>query len=188
MNKSRVEAFTDAIIAIIMTIMALEIKIPHGPNWAALLQERAYFLAYLISFFLISTAWYNHHYLFENAAHISRKAFWVNMLWLFFMSFAPVGTGWLSEEPQSKAAAYFYLIMYLIWGITFHLLAKVLATDNPDDIARLKQVTNGQRILIQAILLLVGAVVINWQPIVVLVILGIDILIWMFASPKNGKD
>lgn len=83
MNKGRVEAFTDAIVAIIMTIMVLEIKIPHGPNWAALLQERAYFLAYLISFFLIATAWYSHHYLFINSKVITKRAFWVNMLWLF---------------------------------------------------------------------------------------------------------
>lgn len=187
MNKGRVEAFTDAIVAIIMTIMVLEVKIPHGPNWAALLQERAYFLAYLISFFLIATAWYSHHYLFINSKVITKRAFWVNMLWLFFMSFAPVGTGWLSEEPQSKAAAYFYLGMYLIWGITFHLLGRTLIADNPDRVAQLRRVANLRRILLQVVLLLLGAVVINWQPIAVLVVLGIDILIWMFASPKTSN-
>lgn len=103
------------------------------------------------------------------------------------MSFAPVGTGWLSEEPQSKAAAYFYLGMYLIWGITFHLLGRTLIADNPDRVAQLRRVTNPRRILLQVVLLLLGAVVINWQPIAVLVVLGIDILIWMFASPKTSN-
>jgi uncharacterized membrane protein len=188
MNKGRVEAFTDAIVAIIMTIMALEIKIPHGPNWSALLQERTYFLAYFISFFLIATTWYNHHYLFVNAKNISRKGFWANMLWLFFMSFAPVGTGWISEEPKSKAAAYFYLLMYLVWGITFHFLAKVLADDNSQNAGNLKQVNNAKRLLVQGCLLALGAILINWWPITILLILGIDVLSWIFASPKTSSD
>ena len=107
MNKARVEAFTDAIIAIVMTIMVLEIKIPEGATLWSLLRERAYFLAYLISFFRIAATWYNHHYLFANAQWISRKVFWLNIVWLFFMSLFPVATGWISADPFSRAAAYF---------------------------------------------------------------------------------
>lgn len=185
MNKSRIEAFTDAIIAIIMTIMVLEIKVPHGPTWDALFQEKSYFFSYLISFFLIVTTWYNHHFIFINAKVISRKAFWINMIWLFFMSFAPISTGWISEEPHSKAAAYFFLIIYLFWGITFYCLTRVLIDDTPDNAAKLRQVIQPKRLCIEVGLLIVGAILINWIPISILPILGIDIFSWIFLTPKN---
>lgn len=102
MNKGRVEAFTDAIVAIIMTIMVLELKIPEGSNFQALLDERYYFIAYLISFFMIATTWYNHHYIFTVSKWISKRAFWANCIWLFLMSLIPVSTAWISKYTHSQ--------------------------------------------------------------------------------------
>jgi uncharacterized membrane protein len=188
MNKTRVEAFTDAIVAIVMTIMALEIKIPQGAGWSALWHERSYFLAYLISFFLIVITWYNHHYLFTSVSYISKKSFWANTIWLFLMSFTPVSTGWLSERPNSKAAAYFYLAVYLVWALTFQLLAYALAHDNPTSKASIYQINLPKRLGMQLVLFAIAAVFINFWPISVLLVLGIDVIGWIFVAPENADQ
>lgn len=184
MNKSRVEAFTDAIVAIIMTIMALEINIPKGPDWGALFAERSYFLAFFVSFFLLATAWYNHHHLFENAKTISQRAFWVNIIWLFDVSFTPVATGWVSEQPNSQAAAYFYLIVYTLSALAFGLLAKSLASCNPQGRAKIIEATSPKRNLLQLCLILLAAIAILWCPLAGLLILGVDVFFWIFAAPR----
>ncbi|MBB1062963.1 TMEM175 family protein [Limosilactobacillus fastidiosus] len=187
MNKSRVEAFTDAIIAIVMTIMVLEIKVPHGAGWGSLWVEKAYFVAYLISFFRIATTCYNHHYLFTNARWISRRAFWLNIGWLFFMSLFPVAIGWISEEPHSRAAAYFYFLIFAVWGITFYVMVAVLAHDNPKNSKSILQMLRPKRSLFELASLIIGVVVIYWLPIMALIILGINIIFWLVFPPK-GSD
>lgn len=187
MNKARVEAFTDAIVAIVMTIMVLEIKIPSGANLWALWREKAYFLAYFISFFRIAATWYNHHFLFTNAQWISRKVFWVNIGWLFFMSLFPVATGWISADPFSKAAAYFYFLIFAIWGITFYIMVAMLARDNPRRAPQIMLMLSPQRWLFELISLVMGLILIAWWPTTSLLIVAINILFWI-AFPPKGSD
>ena len=188
MNKARVEAFTDAIIAIVMTIMVLEIKIPEGATLWSLLRERAYFLAYLISFFRIAATWYNHHYLFANAQWISRKVFWLNIVWLFFMSLFPVATGWISADPFSRAAAYFYFLIFAVWGVTFYIMVAVLAKDNPRWATKIMLMLKPQRWLFELFSLVTGLIVIYWLPIASLLILGIKIIFWILFPPKDSDQ
>ncbi|WP_251716323.1 TMEM175 family protein [Lactobacillus agrestimuris] len=184
MNKERLSAFNDAIIAIVMTIMVLEIKPPKGEDWAALILERPYFLAYLVSFFLIATTWYNNHYLFNHAEWFSRGAFWANILWLFLMSFSPVTTGWISEFPNSKAAAYFYLLIYILWELSFNLMVWILIRDNPKQKQELIVMKKRTRNIFELIGLVVVIILINWWPASVLFILGLNIITVIFFSPK----
>lgn len=93
MNKSRVEAYTDAVIAIILTIMVLEFQVPDSPSWHKIIEQLPDFFAYIVSFVFIGVAWYNHHYMFGIASRITKKVYWVNNLWLFSMSLLPVATG-----------------------------------------------------------------------------------------------
>ncbi|PTM23695.1 hypothetical protein DA798_03605 [Lactobacillus sp. PFC-70] len=186
MKKDRVEAFTDAIVAIIMTIMVLEMKVPRAGTLAALLAERAYFFAYLISFFLIATTWYHHHYLFTHATWISKRAFWANCLWLFTMSLAPVATGWVSEFPQSRTTAYFYLLIYILWGAAFRGLLLILMQDNPQKRRNLGRLTSPQRTRVELGLMIVAIVVTYFIPILCLVVLGINSVIWIIKTPKDS--
>ena len=94
MNKSRVEAFTDAVVAIIMTIMILEFKTPETDRWSGIIAEVPYLFAYIVSFIFIAVAWYNHHYMFAIAKRITKKIYWVNNFWIFTMSLLPVSTAW----------------------------------------------------------------------------------------------
>lgn len=187
MNKSRVEAFTDAIVAIIMTIMVLELKIPTGDNFQALLNERNYFIAYLISFFLIATTWYNHHYIFTIAKWISKKAFWANCVWLFLMSLTPVSTAWISEYTNSQTVAYFYFILYTLWGISFYVLLSILIKDNPEQAELLQKVDPKSRMFFELTGLIVGLVLIYFVPFLCFLVLGVEILLWIIFTPK-GSD
>lgn len=188
MNKSRVEAFTDAIVAIIMTIMVLELKTPTGSTFQSILDEKSYFIAYLISFFLISTTWYNHHYLFTNAHWISKRAFWANCVWLFLMSLTPVSTAWISRFPQSRSSAYLYFILYALWGIAFEVLLSVLIKDNPKQASQLRLMRPQNRNIFEIISFLVGMILIYFIPYTCFFVLAIDILIWIIFTPRNSDQ
>ncbi|MDN6967226.1 DUF1211 domain-containing protein [Oenococcus sp. UCMA 17063] len=123
MNKGRVESFTDAIVAIILTIMVLEIKVPDGYQWSNLLDNLSAFIAYAISFFFILVAWYNHHYMFSLTKIISKKIFWANNLWLFVMSFYPVSTAWLGKYIDRLPPALFYYFVFLVWTFAYQWLS-----------------------------------------------------------------
>lgn len=92
MNHARVEAFTDAIVAILMTIMVLEFKTPTSPDWRAIFADLPYLFAYVVSFLFMGVAWYNHHYMFALSKRLTKRVFWLNNLWLLTMSLIPVAT------------------------------------------------------------------------------------------------
>ncbi|TYC48430.1 DUF1211 domain-containing protein [Weissella muntiaci] len=129
MNKHRVETFTDAIIAIITTIMILEFKVPDTFKLHAIIEELPALFAYGSSFFFILVAWYNHHYLFSLANRISKRIYWINNLWIFTMSLLPVATAWVGRYINKPAPELFYFFIFFIWSITFLLLAKAIANE-----------------------------------------------------------
>ena len=108
MSKTRLEAFTDGVIAIIITIMVLEVRTPHGTTWAALRQDLPVLLAYVLSFVLIGIYWNNHHHMLAAVTRISGMTLWANQHLLFWLSLIPVATAWMSENhfPPIPVAAY----------------------------------------------------------------------------------
>ncbi|WP_368791382.1 TMEM175 family protein [Companilactobacillus farciminis] len=186
MNKGRVEAFTDAIVAIIMTIMVLELKTPESSTFQSFLNEKTYFIAYLISFFLIATTWYNHHYLFANSNWISKRAFWANCAWLFLMSLTPVSTAWISKFPHSLSAAYLYFILYTLWGLAFEILLSTLIKDNPTQASRLKLMRSRGKNIFEISSFVIGLILIYFIPYASFAVLAVDILVWIVFTPKNS--
>ncbi|MDN7146509.1 TMEM175 family protein [Liquorilactobacillus mali] len=126
MNKGRVEAYTDAVVAIILTIMVLEFKTPETAQWEEITKQLPYFFAYIVSFVFIGVAWYNHHYMFTLANRITKKVYWVNNLWLFSMSLLPVATGWVGKFPQYTSPEYFYLLIFTFWSVTYRWLSDTI--------------------------------------------------------------
>ena len=108
MSKTRLEAFSDGVIAILITIMVLELRTPHGTTWAALRQDLPVLLAYVLSFVLIGIYWNNHHHMLAAVSRISGMALWANQHLLFWLSLIPVATAWMSENhfPPIPVAAY----------------------------------------------------------------------------------
>src|SRR5205823_11665393 len=98
MTKGRLEAFSDGVIAILITIMVLELKIPHGSDWAALRPVIPALLTYMLSFVFLGIYWNNHHHMFHAVDHVNGKVLWANLHLLFWLSLIPFGTGWVGEN------------------------------------------------------------------------------------------
>src|SRR5436853_5959946 len=108
MSKGRLEAFSDGVIAIIITIMVLEMKIPHGDRWQELLPLAPTFLSYVLSFVYIGIYWNNHHHLLNSTERVTGGILWANLHLLFWLSLFPFATGWMGENhvAPTPTAAY----------------------------------------------------------------------------------
>ncbi|WP_099974564.1 TMEM175 family protein [Lactobacillus terrae] len=173
MNKSRVEAFTDAVLAIILTIMVLEIKIPESTHLSAILEEVPYILSYAVGWLFIGVAWYNHHYMFSKTKVVSRRIFWVNNFWMFSTSFVPVATAWIGKDINARGPEIFYTIVYTIWSIAYALLTYVIISENEK--SGHPEIANDIRSMAIYIVLT------NWKLSIVEIVIVVLILIYMPA-------
>jgi uncharacterized membrane protein len=122
MNKNRLEAFSDGVIAIIITIMVLEIKTPHDTSWVALKEQLPVFLSYLLSFIYIGIYWGNHHHLIGVLSHVNAAIIWSNMNLLFWLSLIPFATGWMGENHFAQNTVVLYAILLVVCGLSFTIL------------------------------------------------------------------
>src|SRR5947208_12270508 len=100
MTKGRLEGFSDGVIAILITIMVLELKVPHGTDWDALQPLVPVFLTYVLSFVMVGIYWNNHHHMLHAAERINGKVMWANLHLLFWLSLTPFITGWMRSEER----------------------------------------------------------------------------------------
>ena len=127
MGKGRLEAFSDGVIAILITIMVLELKVPHGPGLDALTPLWPVFLSYVLSFVYVGIYWNNHHHMLHAVKHISGGVLWANLHLLFWLSLVPFVTGWMSENHFAPLPVSAYGVVLLMCGVAFRLLAFCLA-------------------------------------------------------------
>ncbi|WP_099974491.1 TMEM175 family protein [Lactobacillus terrae] len=130
MNKTRVEAFSDAVLAIILTIMVLEIKIPDSTHLGAMLEELPYIISYGVGWLFIGVAWYNHHYMFSKTKVVTKQIFWANNFWMFTTSFVPVATAWIGKSINSRGPQIFYSIIYTLWTVAYIVLSYSILNAN----------------------------------------------------------
>src|SRR5205085_715313 len=126
MTKTRLEAFSDGVLAIIITIMVLELKIPHGDALEDLQPLVNVFLSYLMSFVFIGIYWGNHHHLLHTVHHVNSKIIWANTHLLFWLSVIPFTTGWMGENHFGKMPVAVYGVNLLLCGIGFFILQKTI--------------------------------------------------------------
>jgi uncharacterized membrane protein len=138
MTKGRLEAFSDGVIAIIITIMVLELKAPHTPDLGALLHIVPNLLAYLLSFVLVGTYWNNHHHLFHACQHVNGAVLWANLHLLFWLSLVPFVTGWMAETFPRPFPVAAYGLVLLFAGFAYYLLVVSLVSSHgkESDLAR----------------------------------------------------
>jgi len=122
MSKSRLEAFSDGVLAIIITIMVLELKVPHGIELAALKPLLPVFLSYVLSFIYVGIYWNNHHHLLHTSQHVSGGILWANLHLLFWLSLFPFTTGWMGENHVAAMPAAVYGFVLLMAAIAYYLL------------------------------------------------------------------
>ena len=126
MQKSRLEAFSDGVIAIIITIMVLELKVPHGADLAALQPLLPVFLNYVLSFIYVGIYWNNHHHLLHATKRIDGRILWANLHLLFWLSLFPFATGWMGENHLAPIPTAAYGLVLLMAAIAYYLLERLI--------------------------------------------------------------
>ncbi|MBS1635616.1 MAG: DUF1211 domain-containing protein [Bacteroidetes bacterium] len=130
MTKNRLEAFSDGVLAIIITIMVLEIKVPHDASWTALEPLMPVLVSYILSFVFVGIYWGNHHHLLHTVKHVSPGIIWSNNGLLFALSLIPFATGWMGENHFATNTVVVYAALLLLCGITFTWLKWAIEKTN----------------------------------------------------------
>jgi len=131
MTKTRLEAFSDAVIAIIMTIMVLELKVPHDTSWGALRELWPVFLSYLVSFANLGIYWGNHHHLVHTIKEVRGGIIWANLHLLFWLSLMPFATAWMGENHFESNTVALYAVVANLCGIAYYIFLMVMKNCNP---------------------------------------------------------
>ncbi|HMY38777.1 MAG TPA: TMEM175 family protein, partial [Marinagarivorans sp.] len=126
MDKNRIEAFSDGVLAIIITIMVLELKVPHGIELSALIQLYPVFISYCLSFIYVGIYWNNHHHMFKAVHKVNGAALWANLVLLFWLSLLPFTTGWMGENHFAQWPVTVYGINLLFCALAYFVLQNVL--------------------------------------------------------------
>src|SRR5438046_2610538 len=128
MTKGRLEAFSDGVIAILITILVLELKVPRGADWASLRPMLPVFSTYVLSYVFLGIYWNNHHHLLHAADRINGKILWANLHLLFWLSLVPFVTGWMGENHFASLPTAVYGVVMLLAAVAYTILQKVIVT------------------------------------------------------------
>jgi uncharacterized membrane protein len=133
MNKARLEAFSDGVLAIIITIMVLELKTPHDTTWEAIRPIIPVLISYVLSFIIIGTYWGNHHHLLHTVKFVNSGIIWANLHLLFWLSLIPFATAWMGESNFDSIHVAVYAGLQCMCGIAYYILLRVIVSGNPDN-------------------------------------------------------
>ena len=126
MGKDRLAAFSDGVIAILITIMVLELRLPHGSDWQALIDVAPSFLTYVMSFIYLAIYWNNHHHLLHTVSRVDGLILWANSHLLFWLSLVPAATAWLGENLPAPVPVAVYGVVVFMPAIAYYLLQKAI--------------------------------------------------------------
>jgi len=184
MTKSRLEAFSDCVISILITIMVLELKVPQGADWAALRPLVPVFLTYVLSFVFLGIYWNNHHHMLHAAQRINGKILWANLHLLFWLSLVPFITGWMGANHFAPVPTAVYGVVLLMAAVAFTILKDLLvAAQGPDSTlaAALGGDTKGKLSLALYVAAIPLAFVNQWISDAIYVAVA---LLWLVPDPR----
>jgi uncharacterized membrane protein len=133
MHKGRLEAFSDGVIAVIITILVLELRAPHGTDWSAIAPLAPGFVSYILSFIYLGIYWNNHHHLLQAVSHVNGAVLWANLHLLFWLSLMPFVTGWMGENHFAAIPVAIYGVDLLMAGFAYSLLQRSLIVLHGED-------------------------------------------------------
>jgi len=137
MGKGRLEAFSDGVIAIIITIMVLEMRVPHGESFAVLRPLLPVFLSYVLSFLYVGIYWNNHHHMLHVTTRVTGLILWANLHLLFWLSLFPFATGWMGQNHFALPPSALYGVVLLMAGIAYFMLQQaIIASQGPTSVLR----------------------------------------------------
>lgn len=188
MSKTRIEAFTDAVIAIVMTLLVLGLKEPNGDTWMAFEGKWHEFLIYLISFISLGVYWNNHHHLFHIVKKVDGWVLWANNLFILMATLFPFATNWVMDHPTSLAPQLLYGIVILGADLSYLILGKALVYVNGKN-SPVGHLFQHYRKMQLTLLLNILALLCGWliHPVAVLVINGLMLTMWFIPEKKVEK-
>jgi len=187
MTKGRMEAFSDGVIAIIITIMVLEMHVPHEPTFEALRPLWPVFASYVLSYVNVGIWWSNHHHMLHAARHINGAALWANLHLLFWLSLFPFMTGWMGENHFAPATVAVYGIVSLMAAIAYAILERVLIAADGEDSMLANAIGQDLKGYLSIALYAAGvgfAFVINWVSLACYVLVA---LMWLVPDRRIEK-
>ncbi|HEX7191868.1 MAG TPA: TMEM175 family protein [Thermoanaerobaculia bacterium] len=134
MTKGRLEAFSDGVVAILITIMILDLRVPHGSDFLALRPVLPHFLIYVLSFVFLGIYWNNHHHMFHAVQDVTGAILWANLHLLFWLSLVPMVTGWIGESGSAAAPTAAYGVVLLCCAIAYTLLQTLIIRHDPHSV------------------------------------------------------
>lgn len=188
MTTNRLEAFSDGVLAIIITIMVLDLKVPIGDDLMSLKQYLPKFLNYLFSFIYVGIYWNNHHHLFQAIEKVNGGILWSNLHLLFWLSLLPISTGWMGENFHSRFPVVFYGFVLLMSSLAFILIEKTAIKQEGKESIIGKSVSQNLKEKGSSIGYILGIVLAFIQPEFGIVVYGIIALIWLIPDRRIEKS
>jgi len=184
MNKGRLEAFSDGVIAIIITIMVLEMKVPHGNRLEALRPLLPVFLSYVLSFLYVGIYWNNHHHLLQTCTTVTGPILWANLHLLFWLSLFPFTTGWMGENHFTAVPTALYGLVLLMAAIAYYLLQRAIIDAQGQDSILKRAIGSDWKGKVSLALYIVAIVATLRSSWIAQVILVIAALIWLIPDRR----
>ena len=184
MSKGRLEAFSDGVIAIIITIMVLELKVPHEPSWHALLELGPVFLSYVMSFVFVGIYWNNHHHLLQAVKQVDGRVLWANLHLLFWLSLFPFATGWMGENDFAAAPVALYGAALLMAAIAYTILVRTLIAVHGSESAIAIAIGDDTKGKISVAIYVVGVALSTFLPLVAAALYVCVALMWLVPDRR----
>ena len=187
MDRDRLTAFTDGVIAVIITIMVLELKAPHGTSLGALAAQWPSFLSYLLSFIYVAIYWNNHHHFFQLTPEVNGAILWANLHLLFWLSLVPFATSWVGENGFAAGPAAAYGAVLLMCAIAFYVMERVIVAAQGEGSPLRKAVGRDLKGKLSPLLYLSGVALAFYAPAISYALYAFVALLWLIPDRRVEK-
>jgi uncharacterized membrane protein len=193
-EKNRLEAFSDGVLAIIITIMVLELKVPHGVELVALRPLLPVFLSYVLSFIYVGIYWNNHHHMLHSTRRVNGSILWANLHLLFWLSLFPFTTGWLGENHLAATPAAVYGFVLLMAAIAYYILERAIIAEQGPNSLLASAIGNDWKGKLSPILYLSAMLLAFLSPRIAIGLYGFVALMWLIPDRRiervltNGRE
>ena len=184
MGKGRLEAFSDGVLAIIITIMVLEMKVPHGDSLADLKPLIPVFISYILSFVNVAIYWNNHHHLMHAAHKINAKVMWANSHLLFWLSLMPFASGWMGENHFSSLPTAIFGVDLMMSGVAYYILAQCLIQLHGEDSTLAKAVGRDKKGIISVVVYATAIALACFNGWISLSLYGLVAIMWFLPDRR----
>ena len=187
MHKGRIEAFSDGVIAIIITIMVLELKVPHGNDLEALRPLLPIFLCYVLSFINVGIYWNNHHHMFQAVKHVGGWVLWANLHLLFWLSLMPFATAFMGENGAAPVTVALYAADLCMCAIAYTILVYALVGQHGKDSSFAKALGSDLKGKLSLGSYVLAIPLALWMPILSLILIAVVALMWVVPDRRFGE-